>query len=154
MRRILVSAIALALAGMALDASAQDPAAVAPVVADATTQLPRDVRPTHYEVAVVPHADTLGFEGKATITLDVLEPTDRIVINGLMRARPGAPVTPVDGKIEPLLALSWRQVDDLTWEFKLRPDVKFHDGSPFNAEVAAANINRSQPGALIDGSGW
>lgn len=60
-------------------------------------------------------------------------------------------VSPVDGKIEPLLALSWEQVDDLTWEFKLRPDVKFHDGSPFNAEVAAANVNRSQPGAMIDG---
>lgn len=60
-------------------------------------------------------------------------------------------VSPVDGNVEPLLALSWEQIDDLTWEFKLRPDVKFHDGSPFTAEVAAANINRSQPGAKIDG---
>lgn len=60
-------------------------------------------------------------------------------------------VSPIDGKVEPLLALSWEQIDDLTWEFKLRPDVKFHDGSPFTAEVAAANINRSQPGAKING---
>ena len=97
MRRILVSAIALALAGMALDASAQDPAAVAPVVADATTQLPRDVRPTHYEVAVVPHADTLGFEGKATITLDVLEPTDRIVLNAIDMTFPSATLAPASG---------------------------------------------------------
>jgi peptide/nickel transport system substrate-binding protein len=58
-------------------------------------------------------------------------------------------VSPVDGKLEPLLALSWERVDDLTWQFKLRPDVRFHDGSPFNAEVAAANINRSQPGFKI-----
>ena len=34
-----------------------------------------------------------------------LEPTDRIIINGLMRARPGAQVTPVDGKIEPVVAV-------------------------------------------------
>lgn len=60
-------------------------------------------------------------------------------------------VSPVTGEVEPLLALSWEQIDDLTWEFKLRPDVTFHDGSPFTAEVAAANINRSQPGAQIDG---
>ena len=30
-----------------------------------------------------------------------LEPEDRIIINGLIRARPGAKVTPKDGVIEP-----------------------------------------------------
>src|SRR6185312_17501414 len=44
-----------------------------------------------------PFNDELGLR----IVREGLEPTDRIVINGLMRARPGAPVTPVDGKIEP-----------------------------------------------------
>jgi peptide/nickel transport system substrate-binding protein len=42
----------------------------------------------------------------------------------------------------PGLALSWRAVDPLTWEFKLRPDVKFHDGSPFTAEDVAFSIER------------
>jgi peptide/nickel transport system substrate-binding protein len=42
----------------------------------------------------------------------------------------------------PGLALSWRTVDPLTWEFKLRPDVKFHDGSPFTAEDVAFSIER------------
>jgi aminopeptidase N len=97
MRRILVSAIALALAGMALNASAQDPAAAAPVVADATTQLPRDVRPSHYDVAVVPHADTLGFDGKATITVDVLAPTDRIVLNAIDMTFPSVTLAPASG---------------------------------------------------------
>src|SRR5699024_495210 len=30
-----------------------------------------------------------------------------------------------------------------TWEFKLQEGVTFHDGSPFNAEVVKANIERT-----------
>ncbi|WP_152657013.1 glutathione ABC transporter substrate-binding protein [Oceanobacillus sp. CFH 90083] len=44
---------------------------------------------------------------------------------------------------QPLLAEEWEQIDDTTWEFKLRHDVTFHDGSPFNAEVVKANIDRT-----------
>ena len=73
MRRILVTAIALALAGAALDAAAQTrppgrPTNAARRCTDATTQLPRTVRPTHYDVAVVPHADKLTFDGKVAIS--------------------------------------------------------------------------------------
>src|SRR5713101_2520526 len=35
--------------------------------------------------------------------------------------------------VGPGLALSWRNVDDTTWEFKLRPGVKFTDGSELTA---------------------
>jgi len=55
-------------------------------------------------------------------------------------------VSPVDGTVQPLLAESWTRTGELEWEFKLKPNVKFHDGTPFNAEVAAANIRRSQAG--------
>src|SRR5699024_9221105 len=34
---------------------------------------------------------------------------------------------------EPALAESYEQLDDTTWEFKLRDDVTYHDGSAFNA---------------------
>ena len=45
-------------------------------------------------------------------------------------------------KPQPGLALSWKPVDDTTWEFKLRPDVKFHDGSAFTAEDAVFTYER------------
>ncbi len=42
-----------------------------------------------------------------------------------------------DGSYYGLLAKSWEVSDDnLTWTFYLRDDVKFHDGTPFNAAAA------------------
>lgn len=49
-----------------------------------------------------------------------------------------------DLNFQPGLAESWEAVDELTWEFKLRQGVKFTDGSPFNAEVVKANLDRMQ----------
>jgi peptide/nickel transport system substrate-binding protein len=39
------------------------------------------------------------------------------------------------------LATKWEQTNPTTWQFTLRQGVKFHDGSPFNAEAAAHGIN-------------
>ena len=44
-------------------------------------------------------------------------------------------------QIKPLLALSWTQPDDTTYEFELRPGVTFHDGSPFTADDVVYTIN-------------
>jgi peptide/nickel transport system substrate-binding protein len=41
------------------------------------------------------------------------------------------------------LATSWELTNPTTWRFHLRQGVKFHDGSPFNAEAAAFGINLS-----------
>ena len=43
--------------------------------------------------------------GGLRIVRNGLEPTDRIVINGLLRARPGAKVAPTEGTIEPDMTL-------------------------------------------------
>lgn len=43
---------------------------------------------------------------------------------------------------QPLLAKEWKQLDDVTWEFKLREGVKFHDGAPFNADAVKTNFER------------
>ncbi|WP_250129935.1 ABC transporter substrate-binding protein [Jeotgalicoccus sp. WY2] len=45
-------------------------------------------------------------------------------------------------EIVPVLAEEYKQIDDTTWEFKLREGVTFHDGSEFNADVVKANIER------------
>jgi peptide/nickel transport system substrate-binding protein len=55
--------------------------------------------------------------------------------NGLRRHIFQALVTTDEAqKPVPELAASWRAVDDKTWEFKLRPNVKFSNGTPFTGK--------------------
>src|SRR5882757_4626281 len=49
------------------------------------------------------------------------------------------------GVAQPKLALSWTHSGDFkTWTFKLRPGVKFHDGTPFNAQAVKENYDRQK----------
>ncbi|SFS03660.1 aminopeptidase N [Dyella sp. OK004] len=102
MRRCtLVSAIVLALAGASMSAVAAVPAKHVAAEQQATTQLPRSVRPTHYDVSVTPHAESLSFDGKVTVSVDVLEPTSSITLNALDMSFASVTLTPASGKALP-----------------------------------------------------
>lgn len=64
----------------------------------------------------------------------------RILVNiydGLVRYKSGTL------EVEPALAESWEISEDGTvYTFQLRQDVRFHDGSPFNAEAVKFNFDR------------
>ncbi|REJ17658.1 MAG: ABC transporter substrate-binding protein [Caldibacillus debilis] len=60
---------------------------------------------------------------------------NRVIFSGL--TKPGKDLTPA-----PNLAKEWSvSKDGLVWTFKLRDDVKWHDGEPFTAEDVAFTFN-------------
>lgn len=46
-------------------------------------------------------------------------------------------------QMHPHLALSWDNIDELTWEIRLRDDVTFHDGSPMTADDVLFSLYRT-----------
>lgn len=54
---------------------------------------------------------------------------------------------------QPALATSWEVVEPTTWRFELRQDVKFHDGTPFNASVVKYNYERVLDPERVTGGG-
>jgi peptide/nickel transport system substrate-binding protein len=47
-------------------------------------------------------------------------------------------------KIRPLLASSWENPDDLTWVFRLRQGVLFHDGTAMSADDVVYSLHRAR----------
>ena len=71
----------------------------------------------------------------------------RVTRNNIVEAL--TEIEPKDGSIKARLATSWERKDDLTWRFKLRENVKFHDGTPANAENIAKAISRTIDTQLV-----
>jgi peptide/nickel transport system substrate-binding protein len=67
---------------------------------------------------------------------DIIPITDTLN-EGLTRFKLGS------AEVEPALAESWQVSDDgLTYVFKIRPNVKFHDGTPLDAKAVETNYLR------------
>jgi peptide/nickel transport system substrate-binding protein len=47
-------------------------------------------------------------------------------------------------QVRPALAAEWRNPDDRTWVFGLRPGVRFHDGRPLTAEDVVFSLDRAR----------
>jgi len=99
---------------------------------------------THVHMSESPFMDPIRQNDSATadITMQMYE--------GLVMFTPYP-----QNEIIPMLATSWSQPDDVTWEFNLRQGVYFHDGSYFTADSWAWSIQRlldpreAAPGAFI-----
>lgn len=79
---------------------------------------------------------------------DRLDPceTPRSVIGRILKQNVVETLVELDyatSEVKPRLATSWEQVSPTTWRFALRDGVKFHDGSPFNAEAVVHSLERT-----------
>ncbi|MFL6706879.1 MAG: M1 family metallopeptidase [Massilia sp.] len=98
MQRSLISAavLSLTLAGPLVQQAAAAPRInLASADAGQTTQLPRGVRPTHYDVALAPDAARSSFSASVTISIEVQAATDTITLNATDLAFSRASLTSV-----------------------------------------------------------
>jgi peptide/nickel transport system substrate-binding protein len=57
-------------------------------------------------------------------------------------------------RVQPSLATSWQaplgnQPGNQRWQFRIRRGVKFHDGTPLSAEIAAASLRAANPSWIV-----
>ncbi|MBE0692862.1 MAG: ABC transporter substrate-binding protein [Aquamicrobium sp.] len=88
-----------------------------------------------------------AFQGDA-ITMDPHSTTEYTTVGLLANIYEGLVRRDRAMKIEPALAEEWSLESPTVWRFKLRRDVRFHDGSPFTAADVLFSYERSQ----MDGS--
>lgn len=71
-----------------------------------------------------------------------LEPTlfDPVTRSYLTDVYQGLVKTDASLKLQPAIAVSWGLIDPLTWEFTLRPGVKFHNGEIVKPEDVVSSI--------------
>jgi ABC-type transport system substrate-binding protein len=89
---------------------------------------PAETRPRYGGTLAVEIHDTITFADAG----DWPPSLAPLVYDGLVRLD-------AQGQLRPALALAWQHdPENKRWEFRLRPGVKFHDGSPLNGAAVAA----------------
>jgi aminopeptidase N len=101
-RSLLSAAIALAFAALPLQTVSAAPKALASQ--EATTQLPRGVIPSHYDIELTPDAAKGRFTAKARITVNVTKATSSITLNAADLRFDSVSVAPVGGAADALKA--------------------------------------------------
>lgn len=110
-------------------------------------------------LAVAGIAALTATAGATTAVAQMQDETLRVVTRGLneSRGRPDQGVqspasfwnwpiydsltmVDLDGNAQPLLATGWETVDDETWRFTLRPNVRFQNDEPFTADAVVQDI--------------
>lgn len=119
------------------------------LVACAPGAMPAEEAPVAQEEAAAPKTAAEPFEVVMGIAANTgkLHPiftsltTDWLVMEQIMD--PLVVLGP-DGTYQPWLATEWEISEDgLTWTFKLREDVTFHNGEPFNAQAVKYTFNEA-----------
>ena len=122
----------------AAPAAAAQPAAVAkpPESKPATDAKPASRTPTG-ELKVGLHAKLTTLDPQGAQSVDGITHTAMQHVFDTLVGR-----DPATGNLVPKLATSWEAPDANTWVFKLRPGVKFHDGSDFTANDVKVSLER------------
>ncbi|HEV8640368.1 MAG TPA: ABC transporter substrate-binding protein [Methylomirabilota bacterium] len=93
-------------------------------------------------VAAAPAGQVVIAQGVDPTTLDPQWHEETPAYNVLLNIYDTLLFRDRDLKIIPWLAESWRMVNPTTWEFKLRKNVRFHNGEEFDAEAVKFSLDR------------
>lgn len=85
------------------------------------------------------------------VTLDPANHRSRVTEGVIHNMYDAVLTRTVDMKVVPELAESFRQLDATTYEMKLRPGIRFHDGSPLTAEDVKFTFDRLTKGGAMEG---
>ncbi|KUM31152.1 ABC transporter substrate-binding protein [Glutamicibacter mishrai] len=93
------------------------------------------------QAAADPEARVVVANFRAPISNWALESDDAYVLSIAGCLETLTKYDQTEKKVEPMLATSWKQTSDTVWEFELRKDVKFQDGTAFDAKAVAGSLN-------------
>lgn len=108
-------------------------AAVVPTAAGQSATAPASKR----DLVVVQGVDVQQFDPMMSTSEPDIKISFNVFDNLVMRDD--------DLQLKPSLATEWKQLDDKTWQFKLRQGVKFHNGEDFNADTVKFSLTRTSP---------
>ncbi len=141
------------LAGLLLSACGGAPSAEAP--ASSATEAPAAATESPTEAPAAASGGVLSIG--IPIEPETLDPGDAIYVQEqfiLMNLFDSLLAMAPDGTIHPALATEWEANADYSeFTFKLREDVTFHDGTPFNAEAVKASFDHINSEAIVESGG-